>query len=105
MARVTDQSKFWDRVEHELKVTQPVLCFMTTWMMRLGMLLVLLPAAYFMFFLILTPASGFFFSASERMIHPLLLVLCGLLFIILSAYLRFRAIGPITDKLKIHGLD
>lgn len=105
MSQVTDQNKFWDRVDHELKVTQPVLCFMTSWMMRLGMLLVLLPAAYFMFFLLLTPVSGYFFSASEGMIPPLFWVLGGLFFIILSAYLRFRAIGPITDKLKIQGLD
>lgn len=105
MSQVTDQSKFWDRVDHELKVTQPVLSFMTSWMMRLGMLLVLLPAAYFMFFLILTPVSGHFFSASERMVHPLFWVLGGLFLIILSAYLRFRVIGPIADKLKIRGLD
>lgn len=105
MSQVTEQNKFWDRVDHELKVTQPVLSFMTTWMMRLGMLLVLLPAAYLMFFILLTPISGYFFSASEKMIHPLFWVLGGLLFIILSAYLRFRAIGPITDKLEIHGLD
>lgn len=105
MSVSSDQNEFWDRVEHKLKVSQPGTWRATTWMLRLGMVLVLLPCAYFLFFSILTPAKGYFISSVEMAVHPVFWLLVGTIFIIAGAYLRFRAMGPIVEKLKTHGLD
>ena len=105
MSVSSGQNEFWDRVEHKMKVSQPGTWRMTMWMLRLGMALVLFSVAYILFFSILTPAKGYFISSAEMVVHPVLWVLVGTFFIIAGAYLRFRAMGPIVDKLKIHGLD
>lgn len=105
MANGSDESEFWNRVEHELKVTQAGTWRMTTWMLRFGMTMVLFSGAYVLFFYILSPAKGYFVSKLEMSVHPVFWVLVGTAFIIGGAYLRFRAMGPIVDKFKAHGFD
>jgi len=46
------------------------------------------------------PARGYFLSHLELQIHPIYWAIAGVLFILGGAYLRFRAMGPIIDKLK-----
>ena len=105
MPVTTDDKKFWDRVEHEFKVKHAVMWHLSAWLLRLGLALVLLTAVYVLFYYILTPAQGYFFSRAERAAHPMFWVLVGTICIIIASLLRFRAIGPIVDQLKLHGLE
>lgn len=101
----SDDHEFWDRVEHEMKVKQPGTWRRTTWMLRFGMAVVILATVYVIFYYLLNPANGYFFSRYEMLVHPVFWLLMGILFIIGGAYLRFRAMGPIVDKLKTRGYD
>ena len=105
MSIPSDDREFWDRVEHELQVNQPGVWRLTLLLLRLGMATVLFSSAYVLFFYILSPAKGYFITAIEMAIPPMFWVLVGAIMIICGAYLRFRAMGPIVDKFKIHGLD
>lgn len=105
MRKSRDESEFWDRVEHDMKMQQPGLWRTTLLMLRMGMVVVLFAATYVGLFTILKPPSGFFVSRHEMAVSPVFWMLAGTGLIIGGAYLRFRAIGPIADKLKAHGLD
>lgn len=100
-----DDREFWNRVERELKFNQPGTWQLTLLLLRLGMTVVLFSSAYVLFFYILSPPKGYFISTIEMAVPPMFWVLVGAIMIICGAYLRFRAMGPIVDKLKIHGLD
>jgi hypothetical protein len=101
----SDDRDFWNRVEHELQVKQPGSWRLTLILLRAGMATVLFSSIYVLFFYILRPAKGYFFSAIEMTLPPVFWVMAGTLMIICGAYLRFRAMGPIVDKLKVQGLD
>jgi hypothetical protein len=88
-----------------LKIKNSSTWFLTTWLLRFGMMVVLFAASYVIFFSILKPADGYFVSRVEMTLNPFFWVLMGVAFIILGAYLRFRAMGPIVDKFKAQGLD
>lgn len=105
MAVTTNDRKFWDRVEHEFKVKRHGMWLLSAWLLRLGILVVLLSAAYVLFYYILSPPSGYFISRREMAVHPMFWVLVGTIFIIVGSFLRFRAIGPIVDKFKQHGME
>ena len=103
MAITPEQDEFWDLVEHELKVRQPGTWRSTMLMLRSGMIIVLLTATYMLLFYILVPANGYFVTPLERALPPLFWFISGTLFIIGGAYLRFRAMGPIVERLKAQG--
>lgn len=105
MAVSSDDHEFWDRVEHEMKVKEPATWRLTMLLLRFGMATVLFSSAYVLFFFILRPAKGYFLSALETSVPPMIWVLIGTMCIICGAYLRFRAMGPIVDKFKAHGFD
>lgn len=97
-----DSDDFWDRVEHRMKVTQPMSYRLTMLLLRVGILIVLFTAVYLVFGTILEPARGYFVHNIEMAIHPIFWALTGVLFIITGAILRFRAMGPIVEELKGH---
>lgn len=103
MPASSDDSDFWDRVEHEFKVSNAGTWLMTIWLLRLGIATVMFSALYMLMQYLLTPATGYFFSRLENAVHPVFWGLVGTIFIICGAFLRFRAIGPIVDKFKAHG--
>lgn len=105
MSAPSEDRKFWDRVEHELRVSRPGMWRLTLLLLRLGMAMVVLSTAYLLFFYILGPAKGYFFSSIEMAVSPIYWMLAGTVMIICGAYLRFRAMGPIVDNLKVKGLD
>lgn len=105
MKKTRDESEFWDRVEHQMKMQQPGTWRVTLWLLRLGMSVVLFSVTYVVFFYFLKPANGFFVSRLEMAVHPIVWVVVGVSFIIGGAYLRFRAIGPIADTLKDSRFD
>lgn len=105
MAKSQNESEFWDRVEHDMKMQQPGMWRTTLWMLRLGMVVVLLAVTYFGMFIILKPPGGFFISRYEMAVSPVFWMLAGIALIIGGAYLRFRAIGPIADTLKNSRFD
>lgn len=100
-----DQNEFWDMVERELKMKQGGTWRSTMLLIRIGMSLVLFAAAYMLFYHLLEPPKGYFITVYERALHPVFWMIAGTLFIICGAYLRFRAMGPIVDKLKLRGPD
>mgnify|MGYP000731026290 CR=1 FL=1 len=105
MAVTTSDKKFWDHVEHQFKVQRPTTWYLSAFLMRLGLITVWFSAAYVLFFYILAPAPGYFISRIEMAVHPMFWVLVGTGLIIIATLLRFRAIGPIVDKLKLHGVE
>lgn len=105
MPITSDQDGFWDRVEHEMKVTQPGVWRTTMILLRLGMVTILFAVSYVMFFSILAPSKGYFFVKAEMVVSPYFWLPMGVTFIIAGAYLRFRAMGPIIEHLKQHGLE
>lgn len=96
-------NEFWDLVEHEMKVKQGGSWRLTMFMLRAGMGIVLLAAVYMLMTYLLEPPKGYFFTTLETALHPIFWMIAGLIFIIAGAYLRFRAMGPIVDHLKLHG--
>ena len=100
MALSSDSSEFWDRVEREMRIKNPSSYYLHALMLRGGILTVLFTAMYLTLGMILEPAKGYFLSHIELKIHPIYWALAGVLFIIGGAYLRFRAMGPIVDRLK-----
>jgi len=100
MATNTDSDAFWERVEHDMRVTQPSSYYLHALMMRAGILAVLFTAVYLVLGTILEPARGYFLSHMEVKIHPIYWAIAGVLFILGGAYLRFRAMGPIIEKIK-----
>jgi len=100
MALTSDSDDFWERVEHDMRVTQPSSYYLHALMMRLGILAVLFTAVYLVLGTILEPAQGYFLTHMELKIHPIYWALAGVLFILGGAFLRFRAMGPIIEKLK-----
>lgn len=105
MPITSDHDGFWDRVEHEFKVKQAGTWRLTMLFLRLGMAVVLITAAYTVVFYLTPPARGYFFSRYEMTFSPMFWALVGTALIICGAYLRFRAMGPIIDHLKKHGLE
>lgn len=97
--------EFWDRVERDLKIKQPGTWRITITLLRGGMVMILYGVSYFLFFRLLEPPKGYFFTSAEMAIHPFFWALFGVMFILAGAYLRFRAMGPIIEKLKQRGLD
>jgi hypothetical protein len=104
MALSSNDHEFWDRVEHEMKVKQPSTWRISMLLLRLGIAGVLFSSAYVLFFYILRPAKGYFFTVLESSVSPIFWVLICTIFIICGAFLRFRAMGPIVDKFKAHGI-
>lgn len=102
MALSLESDDFWDKVEHRMKVTQPMSYQMTMLLLRLGILIVLFTAVYLVLGTILEPARGYFLSSLEIIVHPIMWALTGVLFILTGAFLRFRAMGPIVEELKIN---
>ncbi|MBL4614868.1 MAG: hypothetical protein JKY27_08350 [Magnetovibrio sp.] len=100
MTMSVEDDDFWDKVEHRMKVTQPMSYRMTMLLLRIGILIILFTAVYLVLGIILEPARGYFLSSLEIIVHPIMWALTGVLFIIGGAILRFRAMGPIVDKLK-----
>ncbi|HEY9079329.1 hypothetical protein [Magnetovibrio sp.] len=100
MTLKTDGDDFWDRVEHDMRVTQPTSYYLHALMMRIGIVAVLFTAVYLVLGTLLEPARGYFLSNIELKIHPIYWALAGVLFILGGAFLRFRAMGPIIEKLK-----
>lgn len=98
-----DSDDFWDRVEHRMKVTQPMSYQLTMLLLRIGIVIVLFTAVYLVLGTLLEPARGYFLSSVEIIVHPIMWALCGVLFIITGAILRFRAMGPIVEELKDKG--
>ena len=102
MALNANSDDFWERVEHDMKVSQPSSYYLHALMMRVGIIAVLFTAVYLVLGHILEPARGYFLSHIEVKIHPIYWAIAGVLFILGGAYLRFRAMGPIIEKLKSH---
>jgi len=100
MGLTIDSDDFWDRVEHRMKVTEPMSYHMTMLLLRIGILIVLFTAVYLVLGTILEPARGYFLSSIEIIVHPIMWALAGVMFILTGAFLRFRAMGPIVDELK-----
>ena len=103
MAVSPKDDEFWDLVEHEMKVKQGSSWRMTMFLLRAGMAIVLFAAFYMLMAYLLEPPKGYFFSSIEIALHPIFWMLAGVIFIISGAYLRFRAMEPIIDNLKMHG--
>lgn len=78
---------------------------LTKWFLRLGIFSVLFSGAYWLFFALVPPTRGYYVTQYELAVHPIVWALIGTIFIILGAYLRFRAMGPIVDHLKRYGFD
>lgn len=91
---------FWERAEHEMRVRQHSTWLSTMLLLRSGMTIILFSASYMFFATLMEPARGYFFSSVERTVHPIFWCLVGLGFIIVGAYLRFQALGPIVERLK-----
>jgi len=100
MALSPTTDEFWDRVEHRMKVTQPMSYRLTMLMLRFGILIVLFTAVYLVLGLLLEPSRGYFLSSMEVIVPPIMWALAGVLFILGGAFLRFRAMGPIAEDLK-----
>lgn len=100
MALSTGSDDFWERVEHDMRVKQPTSYYLHALMMRVGIVAVLFTAVYLVLGTILEPARGYFLSHIELKIPPIYWALAGVLFILGGAFLRFRAMGPIIEKLK-----
>lgn len=100
MAWTPEEDDFWERVEHDMRVRTPWTWGISMLMLRLGMLLVLLSVGYLVFFFVLKPPSGYFLWSGEMSLHPMIWALLGVLLIISGAYLRFRVMGGIIDRLK-----
>ncbi len=100
MGLTIDSDDFWDRVEHRMKVTQPMSYRMTLMLLRIGILIVLFTATYLVLGIMLEPARGYFLHSWEVIVHPIMWALCGVMFILTGAILRFRAMGPIVEELK-----
>ena len=103
MAVNPNDNEFWDLVEHEMKVKQGSSWRMTMLLLRGGMSIVLFAASYMLMRYLLKPPSGYFVTSLENALHPIFWMIAGVLFIIAGAYLRFRAMGPIIEHLKLHG--
>ncbi len=95
----TDQA-FWERAEHEMRIHQNTTWFMSMLLLRGGILAVLFTATYLLMVNLLDPAKGYFFNSAERMVHPIFWSLVGIGMIIVGAYIRFQALGPIVERLK-----
>ena len=93
MPITSDHDGFWDRVEHEFKVKQAARWRLTMLFLRAGTAVVLIAAAYSVFFYLTPPARGYFFSRYEMALSPMFWALVGTGLIICGAYLRFREIG------------
>lgn len=100
MQLTTDDDAFWRRVEHRMKVTDPTTYAMTTFLLRVGILIVLFTAMYLVLGNILSPAKGYFISSLEMLVHPIMWAVFGVLFIIVGAFLRFRAMGPAIEDVQ-----
>lgn len=100
MALDPNSDDFWERAEHEMRVRQQSTWWTTMLLLRAGMIIILFSAAYMFFATLMEPARGYFFSSAERAVHPIFWCLVGLGCIIVGAYLRFQALGPIVDRLK-----
>ena len=103
MAVSPKDNEFWDLVEHEMKVKQGSTWRMTMFLLRAGMAIVLFTAFYMLMAYLLEPPKGYFISSFEAALHPIFWMITGLICIIAGAYLRFRAMGPIVDHIKLHG--
>jgi len=103
MTLASRQNEFWDRVEREMQMKQPILWRSAACMLRLGIATVLLTAIYMLIVTFVFPVQGFVFSLYEMRIHPMYEGLMGLSLIFGGAFLRFRAMGPIIERLKNTG--
>ncbi|MCW8915416.1 MAG: hypothetical protein OQK24_06120 [Magnetovibrio sp.] len=96
----SDTKEYWQRVEHDMKIASPNLCLLFSALLKGGILLTLLGAAHILLSTILTPAKGYFFSRLETVVHPFFWALIGVIMIIIGAILRYRAMGPIIQKIE-----
>lgn len=92
--------EFWERAEHDLRTRKPSTWWLTMFLLRFGILVILFATFYISFSLLLEPASGYFYSSIERKLSPILWCLLGIGMIIAGAYIRFQALGSIVERLK-----
>ena len=105
LAVTSDSQEFWDRVDREMRLKQPTMWKLTKWLLRVGIVTVLFSAAYWLFATLVPATRGYYVTPLELAVHPIIWALIGTIFIILGAYLRFRAMGPIVEHLKRHGIE
>ncbi len=101
MALTSTSDVFWERVERTMRKQQPISYFVHAQMLRGGILVILFTAVYLVLGTLLEPANGYFLSHIELYIHPVYWSMGGIVLIICGAILRFRAMGPIIESLKM----
>lgn len=102
MALPGNSDVFWERVERDMQKHHPISYFFHAQLLRGGILVILFTAVYLVLGTILEPARGYFLSHMEVYIHPVYWTLGGIVLIICGAILRFRAMGPVIEKMKMH---
>lgn len=102
MALPGSSDVFWERVERDMQKHHPISYFVHAQMLRGGILVILFTAVYLVLGTILEPAKGYFLTHIELYIHPVYWTMGGIVLIICGAILRFRAMGPVIEKMKMH---
>ena len=100
MVRAKTEQDFWSRVERRMRLKNPYYYGFMSWLLRVGMIVVLLAAAYVVMGWALSPPQGYFLTSLELSLHPIIWVLAGVFLIIAGAILRFRAMGPIIEEMN-----
>lgn len=105
MAVSSDSQEFWDRVDREMRIKKPGMWKRTKWLLRIGVFTVLFSAAYWLFSTLVPATRGYYVTPLELSAHPIIWALFGAICIILGAFFRFRAMGPIVEHLKRYGIE
>jgi len=100
MAQDATSQEFWSKAELQLRNRKPTVWWITMFLLRFGILLILFATVYIFFSVLAEPSKGYFFYSAERKLPPILWFLIGTGMIITGAYIRFQALGSIVERLK-----
>ncbi|MEG3618102.1 hypothetical protein V5T82_06520 [Magnetovibrio sp. PR-2] len=96
----TDSPEFWNRVEREMRNTDPNAFVLFNLLLKAGIYLALFTAAYLVLYNVLEPPRGFFVTPFEIAVHPFFWGIFGVILIVTGAILRYRAMGPAMERVR-----